>query len=559
MKVIGTIKQNGVHFTPKALGDFLSDKILNYCHLNGDTIKILDPSCGEGQLLLSISEKLSDKLSVELKGFDTDASYIKKAEHNLFKGKFPYKIDKNDFLEVAPISAIPNLFSLFDDTKVELYDIIIANPPYVRTQILGTEKSKEIAAKYNLKGRLDLYYPFLIAMTNVLKENGIIGVLTSNRYLFTKSGESIRCFLRDNFEILEIIDLGDTKFFEAAVLPAIFIGKKKTSNNKDNTPIFSKIYEDFTETKMPSKELSEISDLLHQHSGAYKVDGKYFKKTEGIVKFSEKKTDLWVLQTKQENDWVNKIEKNSKYKVEDFFNVKVGVKTTADNVFIRNDWKKMTLDCPEEEILRPLLSQENISKWSNKSNIDLKILYPYTMKSNKKALLDISLYPKTKKYLENHKEQLEARTYLIEAKRAWYEIWVTQNPDLWKHPKLVFPDISLEPRFCIDQTGLVVNGNCYWISAKNDKEKDLLYLIQGIANSEIMTKYHDLCFNNKLYSGRRRYFSQYVEKYPLPDINSIEAKNIIELSKKINNETLLINITYLEKELELAVAKAYNI
>jgi len=224
---IDTIKQNGVHFTPKTLGDFLSDRILSYCHLNGNTIKILDPSCGEGQLLLSISEKLSEKLSVELKGFDTDANYIKKAEKNLFEGKFPYSIDNNDFLEVAPINTTANLFSLFDDNKIELYDIIIANPPYVRTQVLGAEKSKDIAAKYNLKGRLDLYYPFLIAMANVLKDNGIIGVLTSNRYLFTKSGESIRNFLRDNFEILEIIDLGDTKFFEAAVLPAIFIGNTK--------------------------------------------------------------------------------------------------------------------------------------------------------------------------------------------------------------------------------------------------------------------------------------------------------------------------------------------
>jgi len=557
--MIDTIKQNGVHFTPKTLGDFLSDRILNYCHLNGNTIKILDPSCGEGQLLLSISEKLSEKLSVELKGFDTDANYIKKAEKNLLKGKFPYKIDNNDFLEVAPINTTANLFSLFDDNKTELYDIIIANPPYVRTQVLGAEKSKDIAAKYNLKGRLDLYYPFLIAMTNVLKDDGIIGVLTSNRYLFTKSGDSIRNFLRDNFEILEIIDLGDTKFFEAAVLPAIFIGKKKTTNKKETFPKFSKIYEDFTNFTNEFIELKSVSELLNQNEGTYKIKGKYFKKTEGVLKFPEKKSDLWILQTKKESDWVNQIDSNSKHRVKDFFNVKVGVKTTADNVFIRNDWDKMPFECPENEILKPLISQENISKWTNKSDIDFKILYPYTSIANSKVLLDIEKFPNAKKYLESHKNQLQARTYLIEAKRAWYEIWVTQNPALWNFPKLVFPDISLEPRFCIDQMGLVVNGNCYWITAQNDTEMDLLYLIQGIANSEIMTKYHDLCFNNKLYSGRRRYFSQYVEKYPLPDINSEEAKTVINLSKKLTLENDLTAISILEKELEFAVAAAFKV
>jgi hypothetical protein len=45
--------------------------------------------------------------------------------------------------------------------------------------------------------------------------------------LSTKSGESVRKFLNENYEILEIIDLGDTKLFDAAVLPAIFIGRKK--------------------------------------------------------------------------------------------------------------------------------------------------------------------------------------------------------------------------------------------------------------------------------------------------------------------------------------------
>ena len=91
----------------------------------------------------------------------------------------------------------------------------------------------DVAKKYNLKGRVDLYYPFLIAMTHALKENGIVGVITSNRFLFTKSGNSVRKFLFENYDILEVIDLGDTKLFDAAVLPAIFIGrKKKNTKNK---------------------------------------------------------------------------------------------------------------------------------------------------------------------------------------------------------------------------------------------------------------------------------------------------------------------------------------
>ena len=60
-----------------------------------------------------------------------------------------------------------------------------------------------------------------MAMTNALKKGGILGVITSNRYISTKSGSDIRKYLLDNYEIIEIIDLGDTKLFDAAVLPAI--------------------------------------------------------------------------------------------------------------------------------------------------------------------------------------------------------------------------------------------------------------------------------------------------------------------------------------------------
>ena len=106
-------------------------------------------------------------------------------------------------------------------------------------------------------------------------------------------------------------------------------------------------------------ELNSISDLLNQNEGTYKIENKYLKKTDGIIRFPDKKNDLWILQTKQEFDWVSQIDKNSKHRIKDFFDVKVGVKTTADNVFIRNDWNKMLFECPENEILKPLISQEN--------------------------------------------------------------------------------------------------------------------------------------------------------------------------------------------------------
>src|SRR5256885_12094823 len=47
--------------------------------------------------------------------------------------------------------------------------------------------------------------------------------------------------------------------------------------------------------------------------------------------------------------------------------------------------------------------------------------------------------------LERHREALEARRYVVEAGRQWYELWVPQDPAAWEAPKLVFRDISEHP------------------------------------------------------------------------------------------------------------------
>ena len=46
-----------------------------------------------------------------------------------------------------------------------------------------------------------------------------------------------------------------------------------------------------------------------------------------------------------------------------------------------------------------------------------------------------------------------------------------------------------------------------------------------------MATYHDLAFNNRLYAGRRRYLTQHVARYPLPDPNKSESRQLIALVK----------------------------
>jgi adenine-specific DNA-methyltransferase len=557
------IKNTGATFTPKELAVFLAERIALYAQPKNN--RVLDPACGEGELLIAMGEVLNEKaIDFSLTGYDANEQYLRFAKDRLFSfGKDKSDFIHEDFLLSIDVSGVRNTPSLFDECTSSVnnsYDIVIANPPYVRTQILGTEQAQNLARKFNLKGRVDLYYPFLMAMTESLKECGILGVITSNRYLSTKSGESVRKYLSENYEILELIDLGDTKLFDAAVLPAIFIGRKKKQKSASSAN-FIKIYEELNGYKGDLISVESVYDVLKNNLSGYFVtaNGKRYKKSSGALKYKVGSTTCWEMLSNNESEWIARIDKTTKNRVEDFFKVKVGIKSTADKVFISDKWGEINGTKPEDELLKELISQENIEPWNATDNFELKVLYPHISVNGEKQTVDIEKYPKAKKYLSQHEEKLKGRKYLIDAGRQWFELWVPHRPDQWKYPKLVFPDISLKPRFYFDNGGKIVNGNCYWIVATKEPDVEKLFLIQGIANSKLMTKYHDLVFNNKLYSGRRRYFTQYVEKYPLPDFNSEVAKEIIAIVKELNQCNDKITISDLENQLEIAVAKSFGI
>ncbi len=556
------IKNTGATFTPAMLADFLTSKIAVY--INNGKQRVLDPACGEGELLLSLGQKLSElKTDFEIVGYDSNSQYLKLANERMISfGLKNIRLIKDDFLQSIDLTQEQLLFNFNSTTQSSLnnsFDIVIANPPYVRTQILGTKQAQELARKFNLKGRVDLYYPFLMAMTESLKEGGILGVITSNRYLSTKGGESIRKYLSENYEILELIDLGDTKLFDAAVLPAIFLGRKRKSQ-KPSPASFIKVYEELNGYRGELIPVESIYDVFEStQSGYFSAKGKRYKKSSGTLKYKIGSGTCWEMLSNNEAIWVSKIDSSAKNRVRDFFKVRVGIKSTADRVFISDKWEELKADMPEDELLKNLISQENVEPWNATDNFKLKVLYPHISIDGRKKTVDIEKYPKAKKYFLQHEEKLRSRQYLIEAGRQWFELWVPHQPDQWQYPKLVFPDISLIPRFYFDEDGKIVNGNCYWIVATKKEDVEKLLLIQGVANSKLMTKYHDLVFNNKLYSGRRRYFAQYVEKYPLPDFYSLESKEIISIAKELNKSNNKDEISELGNRLEILVAKAFGV
>lgn len=523
-------KSTGSHYTPPTLAAFVAKEMLKLWKPpeNARNINVFDPALGDGELLLAILKNLQ-KMDVHLSvsGYETNQSEMLFAKKRI-KDQFPKvatEFHNRDFLaQSADCSSQPDLFQ---SRRPEQFDLVISNPPYVRTQVMGAKKSQDIARQYGLAGRVDLYYAFMIAIAQYIHPEGVLGIIVSNRFMTTRSGETVRARIKELYEIEHIWDLGDTKLFEAAVLPAVLMLKLKTSAKPKITAKFTSIYASDPVKKARNCE-SPIKALRRSGYVKTKSNG-YFRVLKGELDSGRRPEDIWRITTKESREWLSRVHRNTAATFKDLGKIRVGVKTTADRVFIRSDWDDMPLD-KRPELLKDLTTHHIGNPYRSKPP-ESKILYPHIIHKGKRCAVNLASYPKSKAYLEEHRNQLEGRKYVIESGREWYEIWVPQDPKAWKKAKIVFRDIAKHPTFWLDLNGTVVNGDCYWISCS--KKNKLTYLALAVGNSSFIECFYDRSFNNKLYAGRRRFMTQYVEQFPLPRIDSAATIQLIKMSKQI--------------------------
>lgn len=522
-------KSHGVHYTPLALARFVARRAiseLSGSDSNGNWI-VLDPACGDGELLLAVAAEAEaiGRSAPHLVGVDRDAEAVSLAKKRLSSAvAASVVVERTDFLAMGMQQA---------ECLPSTYDLVISNPPYVRTQVLGAQRAQALARQFGLTGRVDLYHAFVAAMTARLSTGGILGLLCSNRFLTTKGGQSLRSLLLRNYHIVELWDLGDSKMFEAAVLPAVVVGRRATSPSVDSGSFVS-VYEGQGESDEAMEVDSVLQALESGAEGAVAVANRRFVIERGLLS-DPTEARPWRLTSSSGSRWLGAVEKRAVARFGDLGPIRVGIKTTADSVFIRPTWADLPAEItPEEELLHPLLTHRVAARWHSIAGPkgERSVLYPHEMRDGWRFAVDLSRFPRAAQYLEKHRERLEGRDYVLKAGREWYEIWVPQQPDAWAARKLVWPDISDRPRFFIDDTGAIVNGDCYWLTCGERTEEEMA-LALAVANSSFAVRYYDLCCGNRLYAGRRRFITQYLEELPLPQTTPSELREVTEMVRQL--------------------------
>jgi methylase of polypeptide subunit release factors len=573
----------GIHYTPDSVIDYIvRHTILSYLEKNNfvalPKIKILDPACGSGlfllkafDLLCSLWQQQFGKLNANdiryilennLYGVDIEPNAIQEAKQqlenkaNLFGVKeVKLSIQQGDALlnefthQINLLSDNPKTFNWQEKFTnvfaVGGFDCIIGNPPYIRIQHVQPEerRTKYIAQYQTARGRFDLAGLFIELGHYLLKPEGKLGYITSNKLLTTKGAKALRAYILEHYNLIEILNLADTKLFAAAILPMILIMEKPV--NVSNSFLYTSIQEIRTQPNTYVK-VDDLFELLNQQSRCeyIKWQQRYFQIEQFKLAKPTQNQSVWTFHAPKEHQLIEKLKKNALCTLADISQkISVGLKTTADNVFI----KPMTLDFInhhhlETAVVFPLLESHNVFKWHCdwQKKRDLYVLYPYQYQNNKLLPIDLNLYPNTKQYLLSHQKQLEARTYLKKSGRQWYEIWVHQSPADFKSLKIITPDISTHNRFALDDKGLFVNGTCFYILLKEESLEHYL-LVLSLLNSSVLEFFHKVTSGNTLYSKRFRYWTSYLKYYPIPDFR--QAKSLTTVNQLIANTRLLLQTT----------------
>ncbi len=423
------------------------------------------------------------------------------------------------------------------------FDCIIGNPPYIRQEQIKDLKpllQKQYQDFYN--STADIYTYFFALSYHLLKEKGFNAFITSNKYARAKYGAKLRELLLKKTTIVSYMELNALKVFESATVDTSIMNFIKQEPPKDKESSF-KYYEPTPDDKNDLKSARTLS--MRQNALS----------TESFI-FAD--STLLDLRDKMESvgtplkDWD--------------IQINYGIKTGANEAFIITTEKREEIlnACKTQEerkrteaLIKPILRGKDIKRysyeWAGEWVINTHNGYTSSLKF-KIPPIDIEKYPAIKTHLDSHYDTIATR---CDQGDTPYHLRNCAYLEDFEKEKIVWAEMTDEPRFIYDNKGFYTNQTCYFI-ARDDK-----YLF-AILNSKVIYFFmHQMASN--LGEGAFRWIKQFIERLPIPKItpqNQELAHKITDGAKQIlalKEKDPKANTQQLEKEIDALVYRLYNL
>lgn len=512
-------KRLGQFYTPPGIVDLITRLTVK----NEDEV-IIDPGCGSGSFLVCAYHRLR-----ELKGYPRISRGLVAYTHHQELIDQIYGIDINQFpahLSVINISIqnprarINKVNILVEDffnikpgvttlvgftsfttegagSKVTLppfFDTIVANPPYIRQELLGTAEKKRIKnliekeylnqlfigsgskrakKSITLNKQSDIFIYFFIHGLKLIREKGRLGFITSNKWLEVAYGKPFQEFLLRNTKILSIIEFDRAIFPDADVNTAVTILEKEGNESKRDSNIVKFI-------RFKKKlDRDTMIELVEKTNRSYEDENVRIN----IVKQNELVSGKWNIYLRAPPVY-NRIVKHEKVRpLVELGQVFRGPTTGYNPYFILQKERARNIGI-EEEYIKPCLTSPKKIKNLVVEDTDDFLFCVRENKTNLKATNALqyiefgeNLEIEVKRGSERGPRKLQDVATLKHRKPYWYSL-----PDL-STPDILIPKLADERMIALyNKSGVQASDVFYYVLPH---EKKGIIALTGFLNSSI--------------------------------------------------------------------------
>ncbi|WP_237022023.1 Eco57I restriction-modification methylase domain-containing protein [Helicobacter cinaedi] len=437
------------------------------------------------------------------------------------------------------------------------FDLVIGNPPYIRQEEIKHLKPQLQKSFRIYKGTSDIYTYFYEQGHKILKHNGILSFITSNKYCRAGYGEPLREFLLEATALLYYIELNGIKVFDSASVDTSILSFIKTTPDSKHTFDYAHPKDYDTKANVPLQEHITPQSLLQ--SSLTKESFIFQDSTNAALKA--------------------KIEAIGTPLKEWDISIYRGILTGYNEAFIIDSNKRDEIlrNCVSEnerqrtsELIKPILRGRDIKRYSYEwaglwiinthngyttfhtepslchtersevSNIESKRdISPVAQYDKRKEAqndkkikippIDIADYPALKAHLDTHWDKIAKRADKGETP---YNLRNCAYLEEFEKEKIVYSEIVKEPQFYLDN-GEFKFGSFYaeatsFILSGNENFKHSLHYLLGILHSKLITyAFKEFYAGGGLGESGYRYKKAFLERLPIPKVDSkTEAKFI---------------------------------
>ena len=325
------------------------------------------------------------------------------------------------------------------------FDIVIGNPPYIQLQNNGGELAKLYEnCNYSTFARTgDIYCLFYERGWQLLKKNGHLCYITSNKWMRAGYGEKTREFFANKTNPMLLIDFAGVKIFESATVDTNILLFSKSNNQHETVCAVT--------NKQNKDSVKNLSDFVQQQNS--------------ICDFNS--SDSWVILSPIEQSIKHKIEAVGTPLKDWDIQINYGIKTGFNDAFIistekRNEILANCKDADERqrtaELIRPILRGRDIKRYGYVDN-GLFLINTHNGVRGRIPRIKIEDYPAVKAHLDQYWDRIATRA---DKGDTPYNLRNCAYLEDFSRPKIIWKRIGSILRFSFDNKGcLGLDSTCF--------------------------------------------------------------------------------------------------